>query len=174
MGCYPPLEGAGGGNHFSSFYHYLCNMLSKKNIHSICLQSLEEKIAAVKNQISELNQSFADEGKSSAGDKHETARAMAQLEVEKLHQQLHQFENQTGVLKKLNPDFHSESIPLAIGTGSLIKTDKGNFYISVPLGKLEDVMAISAASPLGKEMIGKKAGDEATFNKITYRIREIE
>ncbi len=149
-------------------------MLSKKNIHSICLQSLEEKITAVKKQISELNQSFADEGKSSAGDKHETARAMAQLEVEKLHQQLHQFESQAGVLKKLNPDFLSETIQ----TGSLIKTDKGNFYISVPLGKMvvptkldnQEVMVISAASPLGKEMIGKKVGDEVIFNKMQYKI----
>lgn len=147
--------------------------INKKPIHSLCLQSLEEKISSVKKQISELNQSFADEGKSSAGDKHETARAMAQLEVEKLHQQMHQFENQIGVLKKLNPDFHSETIPIAIGTGSLIKTDKGIFYIAVPLGKIEDVMVISAASPLGKEMIGKKMGDEVVFNKMKYKIEGI-
>ena len=148
-------------------------MLSKKNIHSLCLQSLEEKIVEVKNQITDLNQSFADEGKSSAGDKHETARAMAQLEVEKLHQQLHQFETQINVLKKLNPDFHSETIPIAIGTGSLIKTDKGNFFIAIPLGKIEDVMVISAASPLGKEMIGKKAGEEVVFNGMEYKLKEI-
>lgn len=152
----------------------MSSSLNKKSIHSICLQTLEEKIADVKNQITELNQSFADEGKSSAGDKHETARAMSQLEVEKLHQQLHQFENQVSVLKKLNPDFNSETIPIAIGTGSLIKTDKGNFYISVPLGKIEEVMVISAASPLGKEMIGKKMGDEVIFNVTHYNIREIE
>ena len=148
-------------------------MSIKKNIHNNCLQSLEEKIVEVKNQITDLNQSFADEGKSSAGDKHETARAMAQLEVEKLHQQLHQFETQINVLKKLNPDFHSETIPIAIGTGSLIKTDKGNFFIAIPLGKIEDVMVISAASPLGKEMIGKKAGEEVVFNGMEYKIKEI-
>lgn len=144
-------------------------MLTKKSIHSLCLQTLEEKISVVKNQISELNQSFADEGKSSAGDKHETARAMAQLEIEKLHQQLHQFESQLIVLKKLNPDFHSETIQ----TGSLVKTDKGSFYIAVPLGKLEEVMVISAASPLGKEMIGKKKDREVIFNKTKYQIVEI-
>jgi len=144
--------------------------LTKKSLHSLCLQLLEEKMAEVKNQISELNQSFADEGKSSAGDKHETARAMAQLEVEKLHQQLHQFESQINVLKKLNPDFHSETIQ----TGSLIRTDKGNFYIAIPLGKVDDTMVISAASPLGKEMIGKKVGDDVVFNKTKYEIRKIE
>ena len=148
-------------------------MSIKKNIHNNCLQLLEEKISSVKKQISDINQSFTDEGKSSAGDKHETARAMAQLEVEKLHQQLHQFETQINVLKKLNPDFHSETIPIAIGTGSLIKTDKGNFFIAIPLGKIEDVMVISAASPLGKEMIGKKAGDEVVFNGMEYKIKEI-
>ena len=98
---------------------------------------------------------------------------MAQLEVEKLHQQLRQFETQINVLKKLNPDFHSETIPIAIGTGSLIKTDKGNFFIAIPLGKMEDVMVISAASPLGKEMIGKKNGDEVVFNKMKYKIEGI-
>lgn len=155
-------------------------MSIKKNIHNHCLQLLEEKISSVKKQISDLNQSFADEGKSSAGDKHETAHAMAQLEVEKLHQQLHQFESQINVLKKLNPDFHSETIPIAIGTGSLIKTDQGNFYIAVPLGKVvsteldnQEVMVISAASPLGKEMLGKKVSDEVVFNKMKYNIQEI-
>jgi transcription elongation GreA/GreB family factor len=141
----------------------------KKEIHSICLVLIGNKITEVKNQISELNQSFVDEGKSSAGDKHETARAMAQLEIEKLHQQLHQFETQINVLKKLNPDFHSETIQ----TGSLIKTDKGNFYIAIPLGKVDDAMVISAASPLGKEMIGKKNGDEVIFNKMKYKIENI-
>jgi hypothetical protein len=150
--------------------------LTKKSIYSLCLQLLEEKIFPVKDQISELNQSFADEGKSSAGDKHETTRAMAQLEVEKLHQQLHQFETQINFLKKLNPDLHSETIQ----TGSLIKTDKGNFFIAIPLGKIvsteldkQEVMVISAASPLGKEMIGKKNGDEVIFNKMKYKIEGI-
>lgn len=150
--------------------------LTKKSLHTLCLHTLEEKISSVKNQIFELNQSFADEGKSSAGDKHETARAMAQLEVEKLHQQLHLLETQMAILKKLNPDLISETIL----TGSLVKTDKGNFYIAVPLGKVastelnnQEVMVISAASPLGKEMIGKKVGDEVVFNKMKYKIQEI-
>ena len=54
-----------------------------------------------------------------------------------------------------------------------LKTDKGNFFIAIPLGKIEDVMVISAASPLGKEMIGKKAGEEVVFNGMEYKIKDI-
>lgn len=141
----------------------------KKEIHANCIQILNEKIDSIKKQIFELNQSFADEGKNSAGDKHETARAMAQLEVEKLHQQLHLFETQIGIIKKLNPDSSSNTIQ----NGSLIKTDKGNFYIAVPLGKVENVMVISAGAPLGKELIGKKVEEVVIFNKTKYKIEII-
>ncbi len=144
-------------------------LILKKEIHAKCLQLLNEKIVSIKMQIAEINQSFTDESKSSAGDKHETSRAMAQLEVEKLHQQLHQFESQLTILKKLNPDSTTETIQ----TGSLIKTDKGYFYIAVPLGKIEEVMVISVGAPLGKIFLGKKVGEILEFNNMKYNIQEI-
>lgn len=141
----------------------------KREIHTKCLQVLLEKTSSIKMQIAEINRSFTDESKSSAGDKHETARAMAQLEVEKLAQQLQQFESQIGILKKLDPDLTTETIQ----TGSLIKTDKGSFYIAVPLGKMDDVMVISAGAPLGKLFLGKRMGEIVGFNGLGYGIEEV-
>jgi len=142
----------------------------KSEIHRCCLENIAEKIQQIKLSITELNRSFEDDNKSSAGDKHETSRAMAQLETEKLHAQLHQYEMQFSVLKKITPGISFSTIQV----GSIVKTEKGTFYIAVPLGKVNDVTVISAASPLGKEFIGKKAGDEAVFNGIIYRISEID
>lgn len=135
-----------------------------------CVNILLEKIQEVKNQIKELNLSFENEGKSSAGDKHETSRAMAQLETEKLHQQLHQFEIQLNTLRQLNP----EKVHETIQPGSLVETDKGIFYISVSIGKIDTVMTISAVSPLGKLFIGKKKNDKLHFSSIIYNILKFD
>jgi len=47
-----------------------------------CKSFLESKLAAHKNQIDLLYESLYSETKSSAGDKHETGRALIQLEIE--------------------------------------------------------------------------------------------
>ena len=67
--------------------------------------------------------------------------------------------------------------PSAIKLGSLVSTNKGMFFIAVPLGvvKAEDknVFVISLGSPVGKAMIGKTVGQQFSFNKTVYLIEEI-
>lgn len=145
----------------------------KSALHQTCENLLLEKIRDVKKQISELNLSFENDGKSSAGDKHETSRAMAQLETEKLHHQLHQFEIQLSTLRKLNPEKINETIQ----PGSLVETNNGLFYIAVPIGKIliseNEIMVISALSPMGKLLTGKKNGSCIQFNNLNKCIKQI-
>jgi hypothetical protein len=144
----------------------------KKEIHFLCLRLIEEKIAEVKKQISELNQSFADESKSSAGDKHETARAMAQLESEKLHQHLHQLTEQSAVLLKIDLAQEHDQIHL----GTLIKTNNNYIFIAIPLGKLtmdEEVLVISSSAPIFAELKNKKVGDEFKMGNRNLKIEWI-
>ncbi|MBK7855608.1 MAG: hypothetical protein IPJ79_12525 [Bacteroidetes bacterium] len=65
-----------------------------------CVSIIDERIAGLKNSIATLLDDAESEMKSSAGDKHETSRAMMQLEQEKLTYQLAEAENQKAVLEK--------------------------------------------------------------------------
>jgi transcription elongation GreA/GreB family factor len=104
------------------------------------------------------------DAKSSAGDKHETSRAMMQIEQEKAAKQLNEALEMKQMLEKINTYTQSKSV----GVGSFIKTNIGYFYIAVPIGKLnifnQDVFVISAKSPLGAKLIGLKSHDSIDIN----------
>lgn len=113
------------------------------------------------------------ETKSSAGDKHETSRAMMQLEQEKLGKQLKELEEQRSELEKI--DISKPSVQIAKGT--LIQSDKGFLFISIGLGKIsvdgKTVFAISPQSPLGLKLLGKKENDVVEMNAVNYTIQKL-
>ena len=61
--------------------------------------------------------------------------------------------------------------------GSLIKTDKGYFLISIGWGRIqikdEFYFVISAGSPIGRLLQNKKKGDSVQFRNTTYDILSI-
>ena len=59
-------------------------MITKKEVYVIYCEQIEQKIQSATQSWNEANESVLAETKSSVGDKHETGRAMAQLEVVKL------------------------------------------------------------------------------------------
>jgi transcription elongation GreA/GreB family factor len=145
----------------------------KTKVYNQCLVVVNERLNFLQKSISELMQGAANESKSSAGDKHETARAMMQLEQEKLTAQLGETIHQKNTLEKIS------TLPLqqTIAIGSLIKTNKGYLYFSIPIGKInvdgKDVMALSIQSPLGKKLMGLSVNEKAELNTHQYIIEEI-
>jgi hypothetical protein len=105
------------------------------------------------------------ETKSSAGDKHETSRAMLQLEMEKASQQLTSVNQLKTVLDKINI---TKTLHL-ICLGSLIVTTKGFYFLAISAGKITidsvDYYAVSINSPIGQQLLGKKVGDKISFNQ---------
>lgn len=142
-------------------------------LHSQCLQYIDKCIDNVQLAMNEAMQSGNTETKSSAGDKHETGRALLQLEQEKNTKQLLEMLQQKEKLLKIDPAITSE----VTATGSAVLTTKGNFYISIAAGKLEiegeSYFAISPSSPIAMRLLGLKAGDEVAFNALTYQIRYV-
>jgi hypothetical protein len=109
------------------------------------------------------------------GDKHETALAMIQIEQENNRNQLRQFQLQKAELLKIDPLVNSTRA----ARGSLIYTDNGTFFISISLGKLvvlnQQIICLSAASPLGNKLYGSVAADEVMMpNGKKYIIESIE
>ncbi|WP_010519539.1 GreA/GreB family elongation factor [Croceivirga radicis] len=144
----------------------------KGELLAYCKQFVRGKLQNLNNRIQEVNQALLSETKSTAGDKHETGRAMVQLEREKLGSQLAELEKMEKVLARIS------ETPNTIGAlGSLVVTDKATYYLSISVGQYKGekhtVYCISTASPIGKLLLGKKAGDCIEFNGKPITIKTI-
>jgi hypothetical protein len=145
----------------------------KIKVHKHCLNILDQKIAAGKKAMDQFQEAANSETKSTAGDKHETSRAMMQADREKAAMQLSNSHKMKPLLDKLKPEISSESIAL----GSLVNTDLGLIYIAVPLGGIdvdqEHIMVVSAVAPIGHAMLGKAEGDAFTVNGKEHTIAAV-
>lgn len=137
----------------------------KKRLFETCLLFVNERLNTITNSIESNKKALFSETKSSAGDKHETGRAMLQLEMEKASQQLVSIIEMKEVLAKIETQKTSEIICL----GSLIITDKANYFLTISSGKISidniDYYSVSTNSPIGQQLLGKKVGDEIPFNE---------
>jgi len=149
-------------------------MTLKQKIYDHYLRLVNEKITMLQKVLDDLKESGANETKSTAGDKHETALAMLQIEQANTRAQLQEVLNQQAALEKINPDIHADTIL----NGSLIKTNRGYLFMSVALGRavVDDVavIALSPQSPLGQKLRGLKVGETAEINNIAYLVERIE
>jgi transcription elongation GreA/GreB family factor len=148
-------------------------MQLKQKIYDHYLQVLDEKIASLQKVLADLKESGSNETKSTAGDKHETALAMLQIEQANVRKQLQELLEQKAVIQKINPALTTVSVVI----GSLVNTSKGYLFISVALGKAlidgNAVIALSPKSPLGKKLMGLKMGDVAEISNSRYVIESI-
>lgn len=137
---------------------------AKQKLFSLCQEYVENRIATAQQAIKSAQESANQDSKSSMGDKYETSRAMAQLEIEK---------NTTQLAEAMKLKSHLESIPREqtgkqVKNGSLVQTNDGYYFISISAGKLEvdgkHYFAISAVSPLGSCLLNKSENEEYIFN----------
>lgn len=144
--------------------------MQKQQLIQVCTDYLKDKISSLNAIIKEVSESSNSENKSSAGDKHETSKAMMQLEIEKLGTQLKEAEGQLAEFEKIN----FIKIFQSIEQGCLVETNKGYFLIASSIGKLtvddKIVFVISSKSPLALKLIGSKQKDTVIFNDVSYSI----
>jgi transcription elongation GreA/GreB family factor len=147
--------------------------LSKHQVYALFMQQLVNKCQLLQTDLDELKAIGAQETKSTAGDKHETALAMVQLEQEKKRQQLQDSLQQLATFKKIDPAKQSNQVAL----GSLVFTNTHIFFIAVALGKIvaeaDTIQSVSPQSPLGAALMGHRAGDSITLNNQVFTIVSI-
>ncbi len=145
----------------------------KHQLHSFCLTYIHERITAAQAAIQTAQLSANEETKSSAGDKYETGRAMAQLEIEKNTSHLVEAIKLKQVLDQISADQKTTTIQV----GSLVITNQGNFYIAISAGQFlidgKTYFAISAASPMGQKLTGLSVETSFTFNKKEFLITQV-
>ncbi|TVZ58368.1 hypothetical protein NA63_0866 [Flavobacteriaceae bacterium MAR_2010_105] len=145
----------------------------KESLLAQCFQKVEERHRNLQKVFGELQESLSTETKSSAGDKHETTRAMLQLEREKLGQQLIDVDNLSVTLSKIDV----KRTATLVAFGSLVFTTNSNYFIAVSLGQLtadkQDFFAISSTTPIGQILLGKSVGDQINFRDQLFKIIKI-
>ena len=150
------------------------DMPIKKLLYEQLKAKLEHKKQTALVAIQAAIESRDNETKSSVGDKYETGRAMMQMEQARNEAQLTKIIGLKNELQQINIEQQSDQIIL----GSLVFTNRGNYFIAVGLGKYtiqeEIFYAISTASPIGQLLLGKKVGDALQFRGKTFTVKTIK
>ncbi len=145
-------------------------LMNKEEVHLAVIAHLNNRIERLQVILQGTFDAAAEDSKSSAGDKHETATAMAQLEQEKLTHQINEFLQLQEILTKLNPSIKHRKIE----QGSLIETTNGWYYLSIGLGAViyntTTIFCMNPLAPIGQLLKGKKAGDNIMFNGKTTAV----
>ena len=138
-----------------------------------CRSHLSSRRQAVEAIMANVAISLQEETKSSAGDKHETGRAMLQLERENAGKQLAQIEKLEAILRRVSPAISSGPVHL----GSVVKTSQNNYFIAIPAGAItigdELFYAIGATSPIGERLLSKVVDDALSFRESMFTINAV-
>ncbi len=135
----------------------------KEELFEKLLSAQSAKLLALSAQISANRENLSSATKSSAGDKHETGRAMLQLEQEKLGRSYAEAEKLMQLLLRVPFDKSYDQVKV----GSLFATQKGLFLLAASFGKIEhdkqEIFVLGAAAPMSQIVLGKSAGEEVEF-----------
>lgn len=126
--------------------------------------SLQSALTEGRAELEALRASLTKETKSTAGDKHETGRAMVQLDIEQAGERLARTEAMEGLFRRLELDRPRHEV----GPGAWVETQLGHFFIGIPLGAVtlpegSRLQAISADAPIAVALRGRTAGETIPF-----------
>ena len=149
-------------------------MARKADLYAHCLAHTQRTLAALTTRLESITEARNSDTKSSAGDKYETGRAMMQREADTVERQLAESRAVLATLQQLDPR-QSHEIARA---GSLVHTDKGPYYLAIGLGKVvldgKRYYVVSLGSPIGKGLLGKRAGEHFAFGGRTFGVVRVE
>ncbi len=134
---------------------------------------LDARLETANHAISETRFSLQGETKSSAGDKYETGRAMMQQELDKYEASKQSILQQIQSLDYLK----SKTTQNTIEQGTLVVAETATFYMAFSFGSLDldgkTMFVVSAMSPIGQMLVGKKVGDHFSFQGKMTKILSI-
>jgi len=145
----------------------------KQQLYNQCLEFVDSRYQTIQSTINEIQISLTSETKSSAGDKHETGRAMLQLEREKAGNQLAEIQKVKENLSKIDVSKETK----LIGLGSVVHTSQANYFIAISAGELkldsDNFYAISPSTPIGQLLMGKAINEIISFRNQDFIIKKI-
>jgi transcription elongation GreA/GreB family factor len=156
------------------YYRVSVAVISKSAFHAACLAYVQQRLDEARAGMAAAQESSNTETKSSAGDKYETGRAMAQQERDRHAMQLHEAQQLLTALQKINPERPCD----VVRPGALVATSLGLFYLSIGAGKLvtddgKEFMTVSPVAPVMLALSGRRAGEEVLFNGKSVRVEAV-
>lgn len=146
--------------------------MTKQEVLFACERKLKSSLNQLNHELMLINEAIANETKSTAGDKHEVAKAQYQRQQEQLLSQVKVFELQLTQLLKIRDEPHER-----IGFGTMFKTNQNWFFLAVAIGKIElekeVIITLSKDAPIALKFLNKQVGDIIEFNQNQYIIKEI-
>ena len=132
---------------------------------------LQVAVSEVESHLSSLQDALTSEAKSTAGDKHETGRAMIHQEMRRVNDTLQRSQYALDELTRLR---QVSVTPIRVAAGVLVETTGPWVLVGLPLGKLslEEglVLGVSPEAPLAQAWHGAKVGDEVRLGSSTLQI----
>jgi hypothetical protein len=132
-----------------------------------------ERISELNRYQKDLSDSLQSESKSTAGDKHDTSRAMIHLEQEKLQHQSHELNHQFQRLNEISALNKLEKVEF----GALVASESNLFLLGASLGKQiyegRILYCIGMEAPISQSILNKRVGDELFFNGSVSKIEDI-
>jgi len=145
----------------------------KENLLQHCKKHVENRMGKIKQTIADIEESLQEESKNTSGDKHETGRAMLQIDRENSGKQLMEIEKLANLLNRIDVNEAGEYVRL----GSLVTTDKNIFFISISIGAVHidgrEYLCVALNSPIGSQLAGKMVGDSFIFNNQNITVKQI-
>lgn len=147
--------------------------LLKERLYLLCKEYINSGLNAATEAIENAREASRNETKSSSGDKYETGREMMQQDINMNSLRMVELKKLNAALDMIDGRQHTDSVQ----AGSVVRTNQGNYYAAVSIGKLtvDDVIyfTLSLSAPLGIKLEGKKQGEKFTFNGKEFEILEV-
>lgn len=149
--------------------------MNKSDLIKAISTQLQEKLEELASYSDDLRNALESEGKSTAGDKHDTGRAMIHLEQEKLQNQLKEIKSQ---IQRINTIEQANIKSDVIDYGSFVITTGPYFLLGIGLGKVNTntgtVYCIGMETPIGKLLKGLKKQDTFPFLNKKEQVLSVE
>ena len=146
---------------------------TKSHLLGFCKDQLDLRYSKIKKSISNIEESLLEESKNSSGDKHETGRAMLQIDRENAGKQMLEIERLYEILKKIDVNSITEYVRL----GSIVQIDKTRYFISLSMGSCVidgfEYFCVALNSPIGMALSGKVKDNTFSFNGSENIILEV-
>lgn len=145
-------------------------MSIKQKLYQHCQRTVATLIENAKRGIDAADEAVKSETKGSAGDKHETGRAMIHLEKEQHIRRLNEALANERALKSIDPTQSCADVT----EGAVVYSSAGNYFIAISAGKIiiedKEYLTISLSSPLGEEIEGCETGDVVSFRGKSLKV----
>lgn len=135
---------------------------------------LDQNLKNRRGHLHSLRESLGSETKSSAGDKHETGRAMIHSEQARVQDSVNRLE---AMLSKLR-QYAAVIGPIQrVSPGALVETTGPWVLVGVPMGKVQLpdalVLCVGAEAPLAQQWYGAQPGDQVVLGSQQLTIQAI-